>query len=109
MTFPMGRSCRLAVLCTLPLALAACQEEKKAAEAGTAQGEILEGSASDAMLPLDTVRSQPPLAPLVVPSGASGKASSASDTATPADEGESGASEAPAPAATPSIEADPGQ
>mgnify|MGYP000322985689 CR=1 FL=1 len=30
---------------------------------GTAQGEVLPGSASDAMLPLDTVKSQAPLAP----------------------------------------------
>ncbi|HEX8055139.1 MAG TPA: hypothetical protein VF481_00650, partial [Novosphingobium sp.] len=54
---------RLAALAALPLALAACKGEKKPAEAGTAQGEILQGSVSDAMLPLDTVRSQPPLAP----------------------------------------------
>ena len=48
----------------LALALGACKgEPKKAAGAGTAQGEVLPGSASDAMLPLDTVRSQSPLAP----------------------------------------------
>ena len=29
----------------------------------TAQGEVLPGAASDAMLPLDTVKSQAPLAP----------------------------------------------
>jgi len=47
------------------IALAACQGEKTA-QKGTAEGEILPGSASDAMLPYDTVRSQPPLAPIPV-------------------------------------------
>ena len=46
------------------LALAGCKgEAKKDAGAGTAQGVVLPGSASDAMLPLDTVKSQAPLAP----------------------------------------------
>lgn len=47
----------------LVLALAACQGEQKPAGKAAAGGEILPGSASDAMLPLDTLRSQPPLAP----------------------------------------------
>lgn len=61
----MKADIRLGVLLPLilPIALAACQSEDKPAQKGTAAGEILEGSASDAMLPLDTVRSQPPLAP----------------------------------------------
>jgi hypothetical protein len=49
----------------LALALTACGAEKKDEGAGTAAGEILPGSASDAMLPLDTVRSQAPFAPKV--------------------------------------------
>ena len=54
----------LAVLVAL-LALSGCKGElKKDAGAGTAQGEVLPGSASDAMLPLDTVKSQAPLAPV---------------------------------------------
>jgi hypothetical protein len=53
---------RLACLIALPLALAACGSKEPDAKARAA-GEILEGSVSDAMLPLDTVRSQPPLAP----------------------------------------------
>ena len=56
------RELRLACLFLAPLALAACKGEKPA-ETGTAQGEVLPASVSDAMLPLDTVRSQPPLAP----------------------------------------------
>lgn len=58
----------------LPLALlavlTACQAEKQA-DNRSAEGEILPASVSDAMLPLDTVRSQPPLAPKseIEPSG----------------------------------------
>lgn len=47
----------------LPVLLAACQQDAKPVDKGTAGGEILPASTSDAMLPLDTVRSQPPLAP----------------------------------------------
>ena len=57
-------------LATAPLAtlaallLSGCgSDEKKAGPARGAEGEILGQSVSDAMLPLDTVRSQPPLAP----------------------------------------------
>ena len=53
----------LVSLACLALALSACKDEPKKATGGTAQGEILPGSASDAMLPLDTVKSQAPLAP----------------------------------------------
>ena len=53
----------LALTAALASTLAACTEEKKASAARTAEGEILAGSISDAMLPLDTVRSQAPLAP----------------------------------------------
>ena len=56
----MSRSLALATLC---LGLAACGSETKAPVAKDAGGEVLEGSISDAMLPLDTVRSQAPLAP----------------------------------------------
>ena len=52
------------ILAAALLGLAGCKgEAKKDAGAGTAQGEVLPGSASDAMLPLDTVKSQAPLAP----------------------------------------------
>lgn len=54
---------KLITLGALALALAACKGEEKKATGGNAQGEILPGSVSDAMLPLDTVTSQPPLAP----------------------------------------------
>ena len=54
---------RIAVALLACLALAACKGEQKKETGGTAQGEILPGSTSDAMLPLDTVKSQAPLAP----------------------------------------------
>lgn len=54
---------RIATALFACLALAACQGEPKKETGGTAQGEILPGSTSDAMLPLDTVKSQAPLAP----------------------------------------------
>ena len=48
------------VLALLPLVLlAGCDREP--AEEGAATGEVLEGTVSDAMLPLDRVRSEPPL------------------------------------------------
>ncbi len=71
------------------LAVVGCQEKKQAASShATVVGEVLPGSVSDAMLPVDTVRSQPPLAPKTEPSGAkpdkahaSGKPASGSETA----------------------------
>jgi hypothetical protein len=92
------------------LTLAACQGDDKAAEARTAQGEILPASASDAMLPLDTVRSQPPLAPLEVASGrpvsaGTGKPAARRSTDGESDGGAGGPSKA-APAATPRVEVD---
>ena len=68
----MIRATRLTCLIALPLALAACGDKEPDAKA-TAAGEILEGTTSDAMLPLDTVRSQPPLAPRTEPAKAGSK------------------------------------
>jgi hypothetical protein len=60
-----------AVAGTMTGALAGCQEKTQTAPSNaTAVGEVLAGSASDAMLPVDTVRSKPPLAPKVETSGA---------------------------------------
>jgi hypothetical protein len=106
---PRLRWLRLFCLALAPLALAACKsEKKKEGEAGTAQGEILPGSASDAMLPLDSVRSQPPLAPEQTPSGkpakASGKHAGEQEEPLPGATQESGP---PSPGAPPSIAADP--
>lgn len=56
---------RFAISALFVLLLSACGGDgaKKAEGAGTAQGEILPGSVSDAMIPLDQVKSQAPLAP----------------------------------------------
>lgn len=92
----------ITVLAVLPLALLAGCKDKPATgnDARAATGEVLPGSVSDAMLPVDTVRSQPPLA------GPEAGGTSASKTAaTPV----ANASETPAaaemPAATPTPQA----
>jgi hypothetical protein len=78
------------VLGCLALALAACKADEKKAVGGNASGEILPGSVSDAMLPLDTVTSQAPLAPKV-------DTSEKADTAKP---GRQAAGPAPKPSAS---------
>jgi hypothetical protein len=60
----------------LVLALAACKGGEKET-GGTAEGQILPGSASDAMIHYDQLTSQPPLAPRKA-----GPAEAADDTAT---------------------------
>ena len=60
--------------------LVSCGKKKQeAASRATAVGEVLPGSVSDSMLPLDTVRSQPPLAPKSEPSAGKGGKAHASD------------------------------
>lgn len=81
----------------LALALLGCGAEKKDEGAGTAAGEILPGSASDAMLPLDTVRSQAPLAPKVESTGRAAGSPAASDPASAAEEAPAAAAPAAAP------------
>lgn len=66
-------SIRLTCLIVPALALAACGEKEPDAKAEAA-GEILSGSIDDAMLPLDSVRSQPPLAPQTEAAAAQGGA-----------------------------------
>ena len=63
-------------------ALAGCGKDKAADPKAQAAGEVLPGSISDAMLPLDTVRSQPPLAPRAE---GSGKAISGGEAGEPGD------------------------
>jgi len=108
---------RLAVLpllsiALLSIALAACKGEEKPAQKGTVAGRILPGSASDAMLPYDTTRSQPPLAPQT------GTSSLPGDTHAPRAQGSGAADEeaqaapadgapAAAAAAAPTIAAEP--
>lgn len=58
----MSKFACLMVLVPL-LVLSACKEEAKLSDddGRNAQGEVLQGSISDAMIPLDELRSQPPL------------------------------------------------
>ena len=98
----MTAAFRLACLLALPLALGACGQEKPD-EKARAGGEILPGSASDAMLPLDSLRSQPPAAP---PSEtrAAGKgdaeAAASDEPEAPATDAARAAASDPAPAAS---------
>lgn len=78
------------------LTLAACGGDRRDEGAGKAQGEILPASVSDAMLPVDTVRSQAPLAPAAQ---ASGKEKGDQETAPEASEAASSPETAPATAA----------
>ena len=87
-------------LLSLTLLLAACGGAKKDEGAGTAAGEILPGSASDAMLPLDTVRSQAPLAPKVESTGAADPAEADAAASDAAPTAEAPTAEAPAAAPT---------
>jgi hypothetical protein len=49
------------LIASLPIALlAACDQGAPADDSRSASGEVLEGTISDAMLPLDTVQSEPP-------------------------------------------------
>jgi hypothetical protein len=57
----MKQVLRPVCLSLLALALSACGH-KKQPEQSSAAGQILQHSVSDAMLPYDTVRSQPPMA-----------------------------------------------
>ena len=82
------------------LALAACQQEKSTAPS-VAGGQILEGSASDAMLPLDTVRSQAPLAPQTGTARATESADEAAADESAAAEPAQSAAATPEPAAAP--------
>jgi hypothetical protein len=62
---PVKSELRLAWFASVAVcaALAGCgSEQKPKAGSATAYGEVLPGSASDAMIPFDSVRSQPPLA-----------------------------------------------
>lgn len=87
----------IATLACLALALGACKGEQKKATGGSAQGEVLPGALSDAMLPLDTVKSQAPLAPKSE-GGEKGDAKPAKPGAKPS---ASAASDAPAAADAP--------
>ncbi len=89
----------------LPLALLAACDKPAQNDERSASGEVLQGTISDAMLPLDKLKSQPPLlAPSkqgATPEGVEDEASGADDAATESsDQPEAGAA-TPAPALSP--------
>lgn len=82
---------RIGVILPSVLALAACGgDPAPSANGGAASGEVLEGSITDAMLPLDTVQSHSPLLEKLPSESASSQTPAADDPA--------GASDEPVPA-----------
>ena len=90
------------LLGTTAFALAACSEKEEAKRQETAGGEILARSVSDDMLPYDTLRSQPPLAPKPKANGAGPSTDESAD-----EDGESSDDEAGAEPAQPSAQTTP--
>ena len=87
--------------------LGACHQAQKSGH-GTVSGEILPGSVSDAMLPYDTVKSKPPLAP-VQAAGQAGNtpgsdAADSADSTAPADSAAPDAPASPTPIAPPATD-----
>lgn len=83
------------LLAVVALPLAACGKKEGEGDARTASGEVLAGTISDEMLPLDTLTSEPPRLKIEAPTAAA--------TATPEDAAAEGVGEsteaAPATAA----------
>jgi len=95
------------------LALAACGEEAEVAGGeGQASGEVLEGSISDAMLPLDQLTSS---APIATPSPTQGAAAADGDAEADADDGDTAGEDdgdtasAPEGGAAPAAAAEPAE
>lgn len=84
----------------LTLALSACGQKGGKEQGGKAEGQILPASVSDAMVPVDQVQSQPPLAPQSSSAKKDDKAEEAGAAATDAAVAEEPAK--PAPTASPS-------
>jgi len=78
MTFRYSARPASLLLAPLLLALTGCGLGDDSSGKDAAAGQVLPGTISDAMVPLDTVRSQPPLAP---PPGQAKPAGDASDAA----------------------------
>lgn len=89
---------RLPMLAVPLVALAACNQadESLAPGGGKAEGEVLGGTISDDMIPLDQLRSQSP--PMRAAPGAGGSDTGGASAAVA--DGETGAADEPAPAET---------
>ena len=78
----------LRALAVPALLLAACGGEPPESDDRTASGEVLEGSLSDAMIPLDRLESQPPLMRSRVAEGGGAESDeAATGDAAPGDDG----------------------
>jgi hypothetical protein len=87
--------------------VAACDGETPADDGRAASGEVLEGTISDAMLPVDRVRSEAPLADPEAFAEVRSEAEEGEPEAAEAEEGAEGEEQAaddPAPEATPAAE-----
>jgi len=93
-----ARIVRIASIAALLFALAACSEDPTQKDAPAAGGEVLEASVSDAMIPLDTLRSQPPLAPKADSSTQTGQGKGSDGDAAGPQQQAGPAEAAPAPA-----------
>lgn len=99
------------LLCTLPALalLAACGDGASDSDGRAASGEVLEGTISDAMLPVDRVRSEPPLEdPEAFAKARSAAAEGAGDApegedSAGADEEDADGTASPTPEVTPAI------
>jgi hypothetical protein len=103
---------RAAPLLALTLLVAGCgeQADAPAEQGGAASGEVLEGSVSDAMIPLDQLKSEAPLAPRQAQGDITGDLDSEQPVVTPApgfEPGAGGAAAEPAAPAAPAPEAAP--
>ena len=96
---------RLLIALSPLVLLAACGKNAPADDSRAASGEVLEGTASDAMLPLDTVKSEPPFedpkAAQAVQEAAADGAEPGTDVAAEGEAPEGEATAAPAPEPTP--------
>lgn len=90
-------------LIALPIALLAACGDKPEQAAGATSGQILPGSTSDDMLPVDTITSQPPMMG-PEPAKASPVASGSAAPSEAASEEAAAETPAPAPAATEAAE-----
>ena len=84
----------------LALALAGCGDKGGKEQGGKAEGQILPASVSDAMIPVDQVRSQAPLAPQTGSGTKEDKADEADPAATEAPAAEETAKAAPSASPT---------
>ena len=91
---------RLPAILLPAMLLAACGGDSGAEDASrSSTGEVLEGTISDAMLPVDRVRSEPPLLRPAAPAAGGGSSATAEETAE--EDGEAEAAETPEASAEP--------